>query len=88
MDSPQQDPGDVTMAAATLLPTAADEGPPTLAEAFMSVRAALEGVFADNLPALAECELVQALYHDGNAGVAWRRIVLLLEIAVNAPLRQ
>ena len=65
-----------------------DEGPPTLGEAFACVRAALEGVFVDNLPALAECELIQALHNDGNVGVAWRRAVLLLEMAVNAPLRQ
>ena len=65
-----------------------DETPPTLAVAFTCVRAALEGVFEDNLPVLEECRLMQALYNDGNMGVAWRRAVLLLEIAVNAPLRQ
>ncbi len=66
----------------------AEPAPPTLAEAFTCVRAALEGVFADNLPVLEECRLMQALYNDGNTGVAWRRAVLLLEMAVNAPLRQ
>jgi hypothetical protein len=65
-----------------------EEKLPTLAEAFGCVRAALEGIFADNLPALAECELIQALHNDGNVGTAWRRAVLLLEMAVNAPLRQ
>ena len=67
---------------------AVEPEPPTLAAAFTCVRAALEGAFEDNLPVLEECRLMQALYNDGNTGVAWRRAVLLLEIAVNAPLRQ
>ena len=66
----------------------AEPGAPTLAAAFTCVRAELEGAFEDNLPVLEECRLMQALYNDGNVGVAWRRAVLLLEQAVNAPLRQ
>lgn len=62
--------------------------PPTLGEAFAVVRAALEHHFEDNLPVIAECALAQALHSDGNVAVAWRRIVLLLEMAINASLRQ
>lgn len=76
---PDLEPAPVVVAEAVL---------PTLGEAFAVVRAALERHFQDNLPALGECELAQALHSDGNVAVAWRRIVLLLEMAINASLRQ
>ena len=81
-DDVTEDPREMSVA------LVAEPESPTLAEAFTCVRAALEGAFEDNLPVLEECRLMQALYNDGNVGVAWRRAVLLLEQAVNAPLRQ
>ncbi len=88
MDETLQDQDTTGTAGGALDVVVVDEVPPTLAAAFTCVRAALEGAFEDNLPVLEECRLMQALYNDGNVGVAWRRAVLLLEQAVNAPLRQ
>lgn len=61
--------------------------PPTLDEAFATLRAAMQEAYVDHQPAWLECDFVQGLYNNGNIVAAWRRAIYLLEGLIGSSVR-
>jgi hypothetical protein len=83
---PLDDSDEAAPASGAPAPTPASV-PPTLAEAFTTLCAAMAPHMQDNVPALTHLYEIQGWYANGNIGPAWLHVVALLQGVLGTPLR-